>query len=163
MSREDQLRRIYEDEYERLVSFAWTLTQDVSAAQDAVQEGVSRVLRRLDDLRSDDALAAWVWKSVMWAAHDERRRAQERSAMPAGVLGAEAPVLPFPERDPVLAEALRELSPMRRLVVFLRYYADLSLADIAGVLGVSEKTVSATLTQARKALRTRLAAAEVAR
>ena len=41
-------------------------------------------------------------------------------------------------------------------MVFLRYWADLSVADIAEVLGVAEGTVSATLTQARTALRTSL-------
>jgi RNA polymerase sigma-70 factor, ECF subfamily len=46
--------------------------------------------------------------------------------------------------------------PRRRLVVFLRYFADLSYAEIAEVLGVSEGTVAASLAQARAALRERL-------
>ena len=57
-----------------------------------------------------------------------------------------------PERDPALAAAIRSLPPQRRLVVFLRYFAGLSYADIAKALDISEKTVASTLTQARTAL-----------
>ena len=62
-----------------------------------------------------------------------------------------------PDRDPVLAEALRALPPKRRVIVFLRYFADLSYEQIAELCGVSEGTVGATLSQARAALEELLA------
>jgi RNA polymerase sigma factor (sigma-70 family) len=58
----------------------------------------------------------------------------------------------LPERDPALARAVRALPARRRLLVFLRYYADLSYAEIAAAAGVSEGTVAATLAQARESL-----------
>jgi RNA polymerase sigma factor (sigma-70 family) len=54
---------------------------------------------------------------------------------------------------PLVAAALRQLPPRRRLVVFLRFYADLSYAEIAECLGVAEGTVAATLSQAYAVLR----------
>jgi RNA polymerase sigma factor (sigma-70 family) len=57
-----------------------------------------------------------------------------------------------PDRDPELAEALRTLPPKRRLIVFLRYFADLSYAEIGELCGVNEGTVGATLAQAHAAL-----------
>jgi RNA polymerase sigma factor (sigma-70 family) len=57
-----------------------------------------------------------------------------------------------PERDPALEDALRTLPVKRRLIVFLRYFADLSYAQIAEICEVSEGTVGATLAQARSAL-----------
>jgi RNA polymerase sigma factor (sigma-70 family) len=57
-----------------------------------------------------------------------------------------------PERDPLLADAIRSLAPRRRLMVFLRYFAGLSYADIAEACDVSEGTVAAALAQARDAL-----------
>ena len=56
----------------------------------------------------------------------------------------------------MLAEALRSLPPKRRLIVFLRYFADLSYAQIAELCAVSEGTVGATLAQARAALEEQL-------
>jgi RNA polymerase sigma-70 factor (ECF subfamily) len=67
------------------------------------------------------------------------------------------PVLPKPERDPELAEALASLPQRQRQIVFLRYFADLSHAEIAELVGVELGTVSATLAQAKAALAQRLA------
>ena len=49
--------------------------------------------------------------------------------------------------------ALAELSERRRLVVFLRYYADFDHPTIARVLAINEGTVAVTLYQAQTRLR----------
>ena len=60
----------------------------------------------------------------------------------------ERAAVPEPERDRELAEALRRLPPRRKLVVFLRHFADLSYAEIAELCEISEGTVAATLARA---------------
>lgn len=67
-----------------------------------------------------------------------------------------------PERDPALAAAIRSLPHKRRLVLFLRYYADFSYGEIAEALGIAPGTVAATLAQAHAALLDQLMAKEVA-
>jgi RNA polymerase sigma factor (sigma-70 family) len=62
--------------------------------------------------------------------------------------------------DPTLAAAVRELPPQRRLAIFLRYFADLSYAQIGEVLGVAEGTVAATLAQAHEQLEAALSTDE---
>ena len=62
------------------------------------------------------------------------------------------PVFIEPERDLALTGAVRALPPQRRLIIFLRYFADLPYQTIAEALGIDEGTVAATLTQARQAL-----------
>ena len=52
--------------------------------------------------------------------------------------------------------AVLALPPRRRLVIFLRYFADRSYREIAEIVGVSEGTVAATLSQAHRELATRL-------
>jgi RNA polymerase sigma factor (sigma-70 family) len=66
------------------------------------------------------------------------------------------------ERDPALAAAVRSLTPRRRLVVFLRYFAEFSYSEIAEALEISEGTVAATLAQAHAALQRELSPREVA-
>jgi RNA polymerase sigma factor (sigma-70 family) len=55
-----------------------------------------------------------------------------------------------------LPEAIAALPERQRLVLFLRYYADLEYAAIAETLGIGLGTVGATLNHAHAALRRRL-------
>jgi RNA polymerase sigma factor (sigma-70 family) len=120
------------------------------ASHDAVQEGFAKALERRKQFRGG-SLEAWVWKSVLRKAFDERRR---RSPLPLED-DFDITVVAF-DRDPELAAALRTLAPRRRLAVFLRYFADLSYGEIADVLEVAEGTVAATLSQAHAELRAHL-------
>ena len=56
---------------------------------------------------------------------------------------------------------MRELPPQRRIAIFLRYFADLSYAQIGEVLGIAEGTVAATLSQAHEQLAAELTTNEV--
>jgi RNA polymerase sigma-70 factor (ECF subfamily) len=93
---------------------------------------------------------------VLRAALEQRRSGEQVS------LDAVDPAFVEPERDAVLAEAVRALPPRRRLVVFLHYFADLSYEAIAEALEIEAGTVAATLAQARQALKATLSE-EVAR
>ena len=53
--------------------------------------------------------------------------------------------------------AVEELPERQRLVVFLRYFADLSYAEIADACEIAEGTVAATLAKARARLEEALA------
>ena len=125
-------------------------------AKDAVQEAFAIALRERASFRGDGPLEAWVFRIALRLAY--------RARSPVAVLDGDAlpeATLPDPERDPALANALRGLSPRRRQIVFLRYFADLSYASIAELAQISEGTVAATLAQAHDALRVALTAEEV--
>jgi RNA polymerase sigma factor (sigma-70 family) len=156
----EALERVYR---ERSVAFRNALavvSGGHEQARDAVQEAFAVALREQARFRGDGPLEAWVFRIALRLA----RRESHRSNLGAALVPTEVPeaALPTPERDPVLAEALRRLSPRRRQIVFLRYFADLSYAAIADLAAVSEGTVAATLAQAHDALRDLLEAEEVA-
>jgi RNA polymerase sigma factor (sigma-70 family) len=121
-------------------------------ARDAVQEAFVRALRKRRSHRGEGSLEAWVWTIAIRTALDMRRNGRE---LPLDEV-LEQVSLPEPERDPQLAQALAELPPRRRLIVFLRYFADLSYADIARACEIDEGTVAAALAQARTGLAERL-------
>jgi RNA polymerase sigma-70 factor (ECF subfamily) len=126
------------------------------AAHDVVQEAFAVALREHHNLRVERSLAPWVWRIAYRLALRERARAQ-----PGSLHGH---LLTLDEhRDPEVAAAIKTLAPRRRLVVFLRYFADFSYGEIAEALDISEGTVAATLAQARSALLDELAPEEVAR
>jgi RNA polymerase sigma-70 factor (ECF subfamily) len=140
------IERLYRGRFVGFRNAVATVTGDYESARDAVQEGFARAYRSRAQFRGEGALEGWVWRIVLRAALEQRSRDKP---IPLGDVEAD---LVEPERDPALAAALSELSPRRRLVVFLRYFADLDYATIAEVCEVEEGTVAATLSQARAAL-----------
>jgi RNA polymerase sigma factor (sigma-70 family) len=117
-------------------------------ARDVVQEAFARALRNRKDFRGEGSLEGWVWRIAVRTALELRRNGREVELEEALAKAG----LPKPERDPALADAIRHLSPRRRLIVFLHYFADLSYSDIAEATGVAKGTVAAALAQARHEL-----------
>ena len=145
------LEQLYRERYVGLRDALATVTGSHESARDALQEGFARALAARATYRGDGPLVAWVWRISYRAALEARRRdthLEEEQLV--------EPRLVHPERDTELATALRELSPRRRLILFLRYYADCSHTEIASICGISEGTVSATLAKAKEALRASL-------
>jgi RNA polymerase sigma-70 factor (ECF subfamily) len=119
------------------------------AARDVVQEAFAQAIRDRKSFRGDGSLAGWVWQIAFRTAL--RTKARGGQELTLDEIVETAPV-PRAERDPELAEAVRGLAPRRRLVVYLRYFADLPYAEIASLLDISEGTVAATLSQAHAEL-----------
>jgi RNA polymerase sigma-70 factor (ECF subfamily) len=139
----EELEQLYRERYAGFRAALATVTGSYETARDAAQEGFARALANHHQFKGG-SLAAWVWR-IAYNAALEGRKARE-------VPGEVDPQLVDRDRDPELAAALRELSPRRRLIVFLRYFADLSYEEIAEACEVSPGTVAATLAQAREAL-----------
>jgi RNA polymerase sigma-70 factor (ECF subfamily) len=145
--RAQAIEELYRQRYVRFRDGVATITGSYDSARDVVQEAFARALRKRRFFRGEGSLEAWVWKIALRTAR-EHRRELPRMSMNGSIEAA----FVEPQRDPALEEAMRALPAKRRLIVFLRYFADLSYAEIAQICDVSEGTVGATLTQARAAL-----------
>ena len=150
--RAEAIEDVYRQRYGRFRDAVATITGDRESARDVVQETFARALRKRRSFRGDGSLEAWVWRIALRTAREHLSRSPAASSLNGSVPAA----LNEPDRDPALAAALQSLPPKRRLIVFLRYFADLSYAQIAEVCGVSEGTVGASLAQARAALEEQL-------
>jgi RNA polymerase sigma-70 factor (ECF subfamily) len=148
----EELETLYRERYQRFRSGLAPLTGGLEPAHDAVQEAFARALRERARFRGSGSLEGWVWRIAFRVALGERSSTD--------VFGFDATDelvdVPNPERDPELAEALLRLPPRRRLIVFLRYFADLSYDEIAALCLISEGTVAATLAHAHADLRATL-------
>jgi RNA polymerase sigma-70 factor (ECF subfamily) len=144
--RAQAIEELYRERYVGFRNALATITGSDESARDAVQEGFARALANRRQFRADGSLAAWVWRIALRAALEAK---DKREVSAGDVLD---PRLVAPERNPSLTTALAGLPPRRRLMVFLRYFADFSYADIAAACDVSEGTVAATLAQAHQAL-----------
>jgi RNA polymerase sigma-70 factor (ECF subfamily) len=139
-----EIEQLYRTQYVAFRNGMAGVTGSYESARDVVQEAFARALRDRAQYRGDGSLSAWIWRIGVRVALESRRNGHE---VTLDELVAEAP-LPPPERDPLLVVALGQLPPRRRLVVFLRYFGDLSYAEIADVCEISEGTVAATLAHA---------------
>jgi RNA polymerase sigma-70 factor, ECF subfamily len=141
------IEALYRDRYLGFRRSLSAVTGSYETAHDVVQEAFARALAQAGRYRGDAPLGAWVWGIAVHVAQDEVRRS---SPLPLENLLEEGFV--EPSRDPALADALRSLPPRRRLIFFLRYFADMSYGEIGAVCGISEGTVAASVAQARTAL-----------
>lgn len=126
-----------------LVRLAYAITHDLGRAEDAVQEGFTRLWHRWRRLQHE-APAAYLRKIVVNEALSVWRRPWRRRETSAEQAGLElvSGSYPGPERvtsddRAALTAALAELSPRQRAVVVLRYAEDLSEHMVAEILGCS--------------------------
>lgn len=148
------LEELYRSRYAMFRDVLASIVGSHDLAREVVQEAFARALRERRRFRGEGSLEAWVWKIAVNVAL-KQRRALAREADAPGEPSAETP----PEQPPV-REAVLALPPRRRLVIFLRYFADLSYREIAEITGLKEGTVAATLSQAHSELAARLERAE---
>jgi RNA polymerase sigma factor (sigma-70 family) len=154
------IERVYRTRYVGFRNALATVTGSQESARDAVQEGFARALARHDQFQGG-SLEAWIWRTALRCALDARRA--ERRLSLGELIDSLDPQLLEPERDPDLARAIRALPPRRRLMVFLRYFAEFSYAEIAEACDVSEGAVAAALAKARTSLQQALAPGGIAR
>jgi RNA polymerase sigma-70 factor, ECF subfamily len=140
------IEAVYSERYPAFVRVARAITGDPDSALDAVQEGFASAIRNRHTFRAEGHLEAWLWRCVVNAA---RKRLRSRLVEFADAdPGTE---LPLP--SPVLAPIISRLPERQRLVIFLRYYADLDYRSIAACLEIKVGTVSATLAVAHRSIR----------
>lgn len=136
------LEALYTSEYRSLVRLASLLVDDPETAEEVVQDAFVRAsLRRLDD---PDKALPYLRSCVLNGARSVLRRRRVAAAFRWERAGesraAESVALEHDRHDRMVA-ALRRLPARQRECLVLRYYGDLSEADIATALGISAGSV----------------------
>ena len=148
-----EIERSYSRNLTRFVRLAHAIVGNRESAEEVVHDAFAGAIRDRADFRGSGPVDAWLWRIVVNAA---RRSLRDRARdYELEVDAVEAP--PAPELEAV-SPLVASLPERQRLVVFLRYYADLDYRAIADVLGVTVGTVSASLAAAHAHLRTALEA-----
>jgi RNA polymerase sigma factor (sigma-70 family) len=139
-----------------LFGIAHRILRDFDAASDALQVALVRMWRDLPALRDPDRFEAWAYRVLLRACHDElrdrRRREPELRVVAPDREDVPDPLLTVVNRE-LLERAFRKLTIAQRATVVLQYYRDLTLSEIAEVLGVPVGTVRSRLHYAKRTLR----------
>jgi RNA polymerase sigma-70 factor (ECF subfamily) len=142
-------------------------------AEDIAQEVFIKVYRSIDRFRQDAQLTSWLYRIVMNACIDHRRRSRSAAAAPFGE-EAEQKMLNTPEDRPdpeerayggelgqVLESEIGRLPKGQRVVFVMRHHQGMKLSEIAEALGLAEGTVKRQLHAAVHRLRQALTQAHV--
>ena len=138
-------------EYPRLVAIGRGLTGSHETGCDLAQETLLRCHRGWRKVSMLDRPGAWARHVLVNLARDAHRSAIRRRG--GRVVPDHDSSVEF--GDPVVDgwwSAVRALPDRQRAVVVLHYLEDLSVTDVAEVLGVAEGTIKATLSKARATL-----------
>jgi RNA polymerase sigma-70 factor (ECF subfamily) len=150
---EVELERLFEASYRRLVSEMTLIAGSRAAAEDCVQEAFARAFTRWRRVRKLDNPGAWVRRVAINLALSQRRGVRRRACADGwqGQLEGRA-TMDWANDHMDLNMALRLLTEPQRAVVVLYYLHDMSISEVAEMLGRPEGTVKAQLSRARKSM-----------
>ncbi|MFB7465098.1 SigE family RNA polymerase sigma factor [Streptomyces sp. NPDC056224] len=159
----DHLTETYQAHYRSLLGLAALLLDDTASCEDVVQEAFIRVHSARNRVRDRDKTLAYLRQTVVNLS---------RSALRRRILGLKLLSKPMPdmasaeegaydqlERDDLI-KAMRALQRRQREVLVLRYFADMTEAQVAETLGVSLGSVKAYGSRGIAALRVAMEAAQ---
>lgn len=153
-ARDEQVVGLFAEHYGGLCRLAALLLGDAAAAEEIVSEAFLRTFAGWWRLRRPEQAQWYLRRTVVNLCRSRQRRGkvEDRSNRTtwAGERDAHEPE-PTPEQRAVL-DAVAGLPRRQREAVVLRYYQDLTEAEVAGVLGCSLGTAKSQLSKARHTL-----------
>jgi RNA polymerase sigma-70 factor (ECF subfamily) len=143
----------------RFKQVAYRILRDRYLAEDAMQQALVDIWRKLPTLRDPEHFDGWSYRFLVHACY---REAREYHRSYRDLPGERELVTPdgtwaVNDRDE-MERAFRRLSLDHRAIVVLRYYLDLTIEDTADALGISLGTAKSRLNRAMAKLRLALAA-----
>lgn len=151
---------VYEEHVGSTLAVVLALRGVQVGAEDIVQDAFTRAYERWDEVSRMDRPDLWVQGVALNLATSRLRRlASEQRALTRLGGRREQPRSVSFEREQHFWELVRRLPVRQARVVALRYAGDLSVREIAEVVGVAEGTVKAQLHTARVRLEVLLSAA----
>jgi RNA polymerase sigma factor (sigma-70 family) len=151
----EAFRRFTESHLDESYRLAWAILGDPTEAEDAVQDALAHAWRGSVSLRDVSRFEAWFARILVNTCRN-RLRSQSRSRLTdlSPQLDRPQPRDPFApihDRDEI-GRALAALDPDHRVVIALRFHADLSIDQIGGHLGLPSGTVKSRLHHALRRL-----------
>ncbi|MCL2889341.1 MAG: sigma-70 family RNA polymerase sigma factor [Eggerthellaceae bacterium] len=136
-----------------------------SDGEDAAQEAVITLARKIGTLKKAELFEAWMYRIVFNVCMDEKRKKAKKiqGSTELDVAAAIVPehnkeVLPeanlqsMIEKEDIIA-AINDLPERYRLYLLLYYYEEMTYAEIAQTMQVSEQVVANTLNRAKEKMR----------
>ena len=163
----DAFQRLLLRHVDGIYNFAFRLVGNREAAQDITQEASIKAWKNIDRFNTGEKWKTWIYAIARNTAIDYLRKKRSLSFTDTELASGQNPAIdnqeadePLPDNmamqieDKALLEtALSELSPLYREVVYLYYYEDMTLQEIANLLDKPIDTVKSQRRRGMKLLR----------
>jgi RNA polymerase sigma-70 factor (ECF subfamily) len=160
----DAFRLLFETYKDKVFSIAvYSFGGDEAAASDVSQQIFLKLMTAIGQFRGDSAFTTWLYRLVVNACIDERRK--RRRFLP---FGDSVPMSKIEDRRPQekryarlevsesVQAAIKELTPKLRMPILLKYVEGLSYEEIAAVMGCSKGTIASRLNRGHRSLAKKL-------
>ncbi len=143
--------------YDRIFGLAYRLTGLRAEAQDLAQDICAALPAKLQHWRAEARFTTWLYRVVVNAAHDLRRRKATHARAVSGwgdwEIARQDEIAVQAEALDWLTQAMTQLSPELRDTVALVLGEEMTQAEAGAVLGVSEGTIAWRMSEVKKRLR----------
>ncbi len=149
---ESAFTRLYETYYDKVFALARGIILDVEETEDAVQEVFTQIYRNLHRFDRRSKLSTWIFRVTVnrTIQYGRTLKFKRRQVDIDQAYEHAAPVQETVTTDPVIAAAMKRLSPADRAILTLFYWQDLSLTEIAQSLGCNDNAAKTRLFRARE-------------
>ena len=143
--------------YDRIHGLAWRLTGSKADAEDLAQDICAALPGKLRGWRAEARFTTWLYRVVVNATHDQRRRQATRTRAANGwgdwEIARQEEIREDAEAQDWLMGAMARLSPELRDTVALVLGEEMTQAEAGVVLGLSEGTIAWRMSEVKKRLR----------
>ncbi|MGC4044491.1 MAG: RNA polymerase sigma factor [Armatimonas sp.] len=165
----DAFARLCEQHRRRVWHTVASVTRRPADADDLAQEAIVKAYKSLGAYRGDAPFSAWLCRIALNAAHDHQKSAWKRKVLfwhqhPSGdrpdepddsALSLDDEAL-LRDRQRRVRAAVAELNERERSPIWLIYFEEYSLAEVARLEGVPESTIRSRVKAGLRRLQTRL-------
>lgn len=160
-----EFSELYNDYFPKVFAYVYGRVQDKETSLDIVADVFEKAYVKMRSLRSPDSFGSWLFTiarnevSSHWRREKPAAKAAQEAAIEKELHGhpknPEETVL-HKERLAALSELVRQLPRREQEIIALKFDAELTNREIAGILSTSEVNVRVTIFRALRKLRERM-------
>lgn len=151
ISADDFIAKAVNEYSDTIYRVALNITKNKDDAFDVCQEVFVRLIKNKHKIKNDDHLKAWLLRAAVNCAKSSKTSAHVRYCVPLDDI-VEQSVMDT-TTDKTLFESVMSLPPKYSAVIYLFYYEDMKIAEIAKILDITQSAVKSRLVRSRNALK----------
>ena len=141
------------ENYGRYYRLAYSYVRNEPDAMDIVQEAACKAIYKSNTLRNPDYVREWICRIVINEAYNILRKKQKEISGEELWETKDSAAGAADNEDAALQEAIHQLKKEEQTIIYLRYYEDRQLEEIADITGENLNTVKSRLYRAMNKLR----------